>query len=106
MRKLYLLLRNDLGQDYKYVQSQHGIGQYYEDNINDPDRWRNETIVNLQVSDEGELEFWCKKMETRGIRFSTFREPDIGNQLTTVACFCRTKKECSFFSKLEITGAN
>jgi hypothetical protein len=43
-------------------------------------------LIYLKVKDEAELMRWMEKMDYKGKKYAEFREPDIGNQLTAVAC--------------------
>jgi hypothetical protein len=43
-------------------------------------------LVYLSVKDEDELNYWKQHLEWERIEYSEFREPDIGNKLTTIAC--------------------
>lgn len=46
---------------------------------------KSNSIITLSVQNEQELIKFCDKLSKRGIRFSEFREPDIGNELTAIA---------------------
>ena len=81
--KLYVLTRRDLPVSYQAVQSGHAVAQYLKDNPNTP--WENGTLVYLGVPDLPSLEKWMWKLDTKGVSYSTFIEPDIGNQPTSFA---------------------
>lgn len=51
------------------------------------DDWvrRHKTMVVLGVKNEQELERWERGLKARGIPFSTFVEPDIGDRKTAMA---------------------
>jgi hypothetical protein len=100
MHKLYVITRNDMDFTYQGVQLGHGIGAFMVDNPGHP--WQNNTLVYLVVNDLKELQRWTRKLEMRGLAFSTFYEPDIGNELTAIAC-CT---DSNIFSKVEMWGAN
>jgi hypothetical protein len=50
------------------------------------------------VDNEQELMNWILKVETKGLKWAEFREPDIGNQMTAIACLTDT----NVFSKLKL----
>jgi hypothetical protein len=50
------------------------------------------------VKDEEELKFWGEKLTRKGIPWEGFREPDIGNELTAIACYSDGK----MFAKLNL----
>lgn len=64
-------------------------------------RWHKQSnyIACLSVKDESELISLIKKLEENNIRHSVFREPDLGNQITSVCVHpCeKSKKLCSGF---------
>lgn len=92
---MYVLVRNDLGKSYKFVQGFHALAQWM---IDFPGTWKNSTIVILNVRDENELFFIGEKLKMLGINYSTFNEPDIGNELTSIASYCDNK----VFSKMNL----
>ena len=81
--RLYVLVREDLGPSYAAVQAGHGMAQYM---LEFPDVWRNHTLVYLRVKDEKHLLEWRDKLIVKGIPYAIFREPDIDNQATSLAC--------------------
>lgn len=98
MGKLYVITREDLELQYQGVQAGHGLAAWMLDN---PDHeWQNSTLVYLSVDDEEHLKRWEQKLSVRGYEFSKFHEPDIGNELTAVACYTDT----NIFSSLRKMG--
>lgn len=91
--RLYVITHRQLG-DNGVAQLVHGASQFM---LDFPGAWLNTTIVCLAVKDLEALEFWQDKLQMKGYKFSKFREPDIGNQLTSIACATDSK----IFSKLE-----
>lgn len=61
----------------------HAVAEYLLHNETD---WNNGTIVALGIKDERDLKKWKQRLESWGIEYSEFYEPDIGNQLTAIAC--------------------
>ena len=96
--KLYIITRTDLPGPYTQVQSGHALAQYLIENPNTP--WKNGTLIYLGTRDEEELKLYRDKLLYRGIRYAEFREPDIGNQLTAIACL----HDGNIFSKLKLLG--
>jgi hypothetical protein len=100
MSKLFVVTRNDLDLAYQGVQAGHGLAAWIYDNPDHP--WRNHTLVYLAVDNEDKLKELRFKLERRGYDHSTFHEPDIGDELTAVACHTQDK----IFSKLRKMGEN
>jgi len=86
-KKLYLLLRKDLGTIYSMVQAGHAIAEFaLNGNTAAFKIWGNGTLVYLGVPDLQSLEFWQERLKVREKEFVCFYEPDINNELTTIAC--------------------
>ena len=99
MKKLYVLLRNDLGLAYGAVQAGHAVAEWmlqYGQGL----EWKNGTLVYVSVANEEELIHWTQKLRMKGLEWAEFREPDIGNQLTAIACLT----DNGVFSKLRLFG--
>lgn len=79
--KLYVLVRADLSKSQQAVQAGHALAQFLLEHRDTA--WDNGTLVYLKVPDEQVLQQWAEKLKQFGI--STFREPDIGDQLTAIA---------------------
>lgn len=82
--KLYVLVRNDLKPAYRACQAGHVVAQWLLEF--GQEKWKNETLIYLGVNDEEELNYWCNKLNEKGFEWAGFREPDIGNELTGIAC--------------------
>jgi len=96
--KMYIIVRRDLDritQSYKYVQGMHVVAEYL---LNHKTKWNNGTMIALGVSNKIALEMQKMKLIQHNIKFSEFYEPDIGNQLTAIACVC----DGSLFKRLEL----
>lgn len=59
----------------------------------------NGTLVYLGVENEDELVRWTMKLDGRNIGYTTFREPDLGDQLTSLATIVENER---VFSKLKL----
>jgi hypothetical protein len=82
--KMYVLVRDDLDVTYRGVQGIHAVAAFYE-NGNKTD-WHNNTLVQLAVRDEQALKNWAWKLDKKKKMWSGFSEPDLGGQLTAIAC--------------------
>jgi hypothetical protein len=78
-----VLVREDLGFSYSAVQAGHAVAQHL---VEFPDLWRNQTLVYLKIKNEDKLIEWRDKLIVRGIPYAIFREPDLQNQATALAC--------------------
>lgn len=95
MEKLFILIRDDLPLAYQAVQGGHALAQWMLDNKQQS--WNNGILVYLKVKN---IDLWMHKMRTKGINFSYFVEPDIGNVITALA----VQAEDKFFQKLNLIG--
>jgi hypothetical protein len=78
------------------VQGAHAVAQYM---IDFPDSdWKNQTLVFCLVENEEHLKFFETKLQIKGEVYSKFCEPDIGNQLTSIACYTNSK----IFNRLKL----
>lgn len=62
-------------------------------------------LVLLTTEDESSLEKLIYKAESKGIKYTIFREPDIDNQITSVA-FEPCEKTRKLLSNLPLLGKN
>ncbi len=85
-KKLYVLLRKDLDETYRCVQGGHAIAEYSLKDYQSFKEWANGTLIYLGVPDLKALELWLLKLERKNIFHIRFHEPDLGNELTSVAC--------------------
>lgn len=90
IKKLYVVTRKDLGIVYAGVQAGHGVAQWMLEHPEED--WNNSTLVYLVVSDLYQLNKWKRKLEYNKQSFSTFVEPDIGDELTALACYSEGKE--------------
>lgn len=54
------------------------------------------------VKTETQLENVCNRLSKQGIRFASFREPDIGDQLTSIATEPIFGEDRDFFRKFQL----
>lgn len=83
MKKLYVLVRNDISLAYQGVQAGHALAEWLLDN-KDTQEWNNHTLVYLGVDS---VEKWMYKLRALDIPYSYFVEPDIGNEVTALATY-------------------
>lgn len=90
-KKLYILIRKDLAPAYQAVQAGHAVAAWLLRNPGQAAEWGNHTLIYLQIDNEEELQYWGEKLDRRGLEWTGFREPDIDNQLTAIACYSNGK---------------
>lgn len=59
MKKLFVLVRKDLNESYRFVQGTHAVAQWMLDY---PNTWLNSTLVVLEVANSEQLEFFKKEL--------------------------------------------
>lgn len=94
--KLFVLTRRDLSPEQRAVQSGHALAEFL---LKHKTFWDNGTLIYLGVDDLEQLERWMFKLDRKNIRYSVFREPDIGNEITSLAT---DWNDSNLFSKLEL----
>jgi peptidyl-tRNA hydrolase len=89
MKRMYVIVREDLTKSQKTVQCIHAVsellikGRY--------NGWDNGKVVCLKVRNEFELNLIIKKLESDGLDFETFAEPDLNNSKTSIALISENK---------------
>lgn len=96
MEKLYVVVHNQLGMSLQYqgVQGGHALAQWLIENPNQT--WNNNFLIYLQ----DDLEKLTFKLDLKGIKYSKFIEPDLGNKLTAISL----QTEDKMFEKLKLMG--
>jgi len=85
-KRLYTLTRSDLTIGQKCAQSSHALAQYIIDHKPHlTNEWNNDYIIHLQLGSEKSLKKWINKFEKEGKNFSYFKEPDLNNEITSIA---------------------
>jgi hypothetical protein len=80
MKRLYILVNDKLKPIYGCVQGGHAVAQFMLEN---PEQeWNNEFLIYLYAN----VMKWIKILKERGIKFTVFREPDLNNSITAIAC--------------------
>ena len=89
MKKLYVIVRDDLTPSQKAVQAGHAVAEWllkYPDSI-----WKNDTLVYLKVPNKIHLLNVMADMWEIPNQSTAFFEPDLDNEITAVACLGRNK---------------
>jgi hypothetical protein len=85
--KLFLVTRRDIAPGYQAVQSCHAMRQFTADHPERDGEWFTSSnyLALLSVADEVELMRLISLAKDHGLRWSAFREPDVGGQITAIA---------------------
>ena len=85
--KLFLVTRRDISAGYQAVQSCHAIRQFTNDHPEIDCEWfkNSNYLALLSTTNEIELMKLIIAAKEAGIRFSIFREPDVGGEITAIA---------------------
>ena len=98
MKKLYILIRKDLSASQQAVQGGHALAEFLLEHPTQGKEWGNHTLIYLGIDSEKELLDWAEVLGWKEMPYSIFREPDIGNQATALACYGDSK----LFTKLKL----
>ena len=98
---MYIVTRNDISLQYQIPQVTHAAIQFANDYPLEQEKWFKEsnTVVILAAKDIKQLKQFENSLKEKNIKFSSFYEPDIGNELTAIAIVPseQSKKLCSKF---------
>ncbi len=85
--KLYLVTRRDIAPGYQAVQSAHAMRQFTAEHPHRDAEWftASNYLALLSVADEVELMRLIVGAKDQGIKWSAFREPDVGGAITAIA---------------------
>ena len=98
---VYVFVRDDLSWPQKAVQSGHAILEYFRQNPYSKELLH-PSIIILAIKNENGLYKVLDKLKENNINFTEFREPDIGNQLTSICCEPVNNKGRTFFRKYQL----
>lgn len=82
-----VITRRDLKAGYQAVQAAHALINFQYEHPDIAYDWyvNFQYLVSLSVKDEDELNLFIEKFKEANLKFTVFREPDIGNQITAIA---------------------
>lgn len=80
--KLYVLVRKDLSHAQRAVQAGHAVAEFL---LKCSQIWKNNTLIYLGVKGEIQLKNWMHKLSRQDIKYASWREPDLENQVTAIA---------------------
>ena len=84
--KLYVLVRKNMTPSQRAVQGGHAVAEFLLNSKN-AQEWRNSTLVYLGVKGEHQLKNWIRKIEYANSECIIWREPDMDNQITSIAIY-------------------
>lgn len=96
---MYVFIRKDLSIPQQVVQSCHAC---YELARTTPLLAEHPSVIVLGINNEAKLQAVAQKLQTAGIEFREFREPDIGHQLTAIATAPIAGEQRQFFRKYQL----
>lgn len=78
------------------MQSCHALREFVQDHPEIDRAWYDTSnyLALLSVPTERDLDALIKKASAKGVRFSVFREPDIGNEITAIVLEPKGKRLC------------
>ena len=88
MEKLYVVVRSDLAAGLQLAQTGHALVAFQHEHGPVYDEWyrTSNNLVVLSAPNKEELAKLAYDLTCRGIRVAMFREPDLGDELTAIAC--------------------
>ena len=100
-----ILTRSDLAAGYKVVQTAHALADFAVEHGNEFKQWQmgSNYLCCLEAT-EYRIEKILYKLKDLGIKYTVFREPDIGGQMTAVAVEAISREQHkSLFKNLKLT---
>lgn len=79
MKRLYILIDENLDPVYGCVQGGHAVAQWLIDHPEQ--KWNNSYLIYLKC----DINKWKEKLEKYNVDFSSFYEQDLDNKLTSIA---------------------
>ncbi len=83
---MFILVRSDLSKSQQGVQGGHALAQFMLSYPDLAEEWNNQTIVYLKTDHET-IQRYEVILPLGDVNTTSFREPDIGNQLTALAAY-------------------
>jgi len=79
---MFVIVRKDIPKIAQAVQGGHALAEYL---LHKTTEWTNGTLIYLGIKGLNQLENLMHKFEIEGIPYKAFREPDLENQITSIA---------------------
>ena len=101
--KLVTITRKDLSDGYQLVQSGHSIAEFAFKHPKKFNDWmlNSKYLVSLSIDDEKKLNEIYNVLKKNGAHVVSFREPDIGNEVTSI-CYYGTPELRKITNKLDL----
>lgn len=97
---MYVLVRKDLSPRQQAVQSCHAAIEAARNYIGPKDE--HPSVIICSVKSEQKLAMCMEELTAKGIECQSFREPDIGNQMTAIASRPLKGEERKAFSRFQL----
>ena len=83
--RLFVVTRKDLNPGSQIAQTGHAIAQFLLEHPEKSKEWNNNYLICLSTENENSLNKLLEKLSRFDIPLSPFYEPDLNNQLTSIA---------------------
>ena len=85
--KLIIITRRDLFPGYQAVQAAHAGINFQHQHPEIAAKWNKQSnyLIILSVKNEEKLKFYLEKFKYHELKTTTFKEPDINNEITAIA---------------------
>ena len=94
----YVIVRNDLSPAQKAVQGTHAAIELHKGiDIN-----YHPSVIYVVVKDERKLKSVYNQLLDQGVKVSSFQEPDIGNEMTSICTEPLFDEERKFMQKFQL----
>ena len=90
MKRLYILTLLNIKCSSPAVQAGHAIAEWMLKS-KETQEWKNGHLIYLSLNTSLDLFKWKNKLIDGGYSFITFKEPDLDNQETAIACLTDEK---------------
>ena len=81
-KKLYVIIDKSLRPVYGCVQGGHAVAQWMLEHP-DSQEWHNDYLIYLSA----DVSKWKLRLETMGVKYTEFKEPDLDYKTTALAVF-------------------
>lgn len=103
--KLYVVTHANLSVGYQAAQIAHAVADFTQQHSVETQQWHNRSnsVIILEAHNVEELYGFIEKAENKGITYTYFREPDLGDEITAIA-FAPGKETVKMLSNLPCLG--